>query len=330
MRINLLNRNLSQPKIVCDLSPQKTVPSLQAPIYEDFTKKMKLLEANLIKRKRSENSKKKLDGVTYSIIGGLSVPRNYPIQRLENLHQSQIVYSKGTDSTRGFNESVTTMKSRPAALDLSPVIPHRMRGASEFSTIHKQYSIFSDSDSPNKSTKSSVNSELSRFVYRDMFMKQKEKDEQVNENRKKQRHSIKLKIEKDILQQREQDNQKAERLKLNRENYDKYLKHLDRGFDILTNSNLAESPPKLKPLIERKLKPWEHIEQASKNECPKIDLFTPKAVPTRLIQNITQDSAQTKSPVKAMRHSGVYCLNVDNDKLNGKLVPIILKVSKGQ
>ncbi len=119
-----------------------------------------------------------------------------------------------------------------------------------------------------------------------------EKD--IREKKKKQRFEIRYEVENDLRVKGIEELEKTKLQKLNRVNYRRYVEHLDRGFDILTNDQFdsPEMQKKLyKPQVAEKPKVWDIIEGQRNASQPQ----TPNTVPAEYQKPVSKHGNESDS-----------------------------------
>ena len=219
-------RSVACPKLAVvqreSLSPDREQKDLR--MLFDFNKQLKELDTNL-KRKREGASVLLAKGpLHFSIIGGLSVPQNYPVLRSE----LSVSSSQPKLDTRKFSNGVAAVPLKKysdagSERSLKKSISGNFRASSEISKIldHRQLD--------NESCTSSGSHSPNRLLYRNLYKQRQDQDEQFSENRKLQRYVVKHNLERDQRIKRDIIEDKSEALRLNRNNYQKYIGHLNRG-----------------------------------------------------------------------------------------------------
>ena len=93
-------------------------------------------------------------------------------------------------------------------------------------------------------------------------------DRELRERKKKARYELKYGVEDDTRIRGMEDYDKDQLQKMNRMNYKRYVDYLERGFDILTNTNFDSAEMKNKiyqPRVTAKPKVWDIIEYQKNN-----------------------------------------------------------------
>eukprot|EP01022_Parablepharisma_sp_SALTPOND_P028487 TRINITY_DN71043_c0_g1_i1.p3 TRINITY_DN71043_c0_g1~~TRINITY_DN71043_c0_g1_i1.p3 ORF type:complete len:493 (+),score=56.06 TRINITY_DN71043_c0_g1_i1:140-1618(+) len=134
-------------------------------------------------------------------------------------------------------------------------------------TLYRKQQEESKTHGQNEVYKLPISVQKEGLLYNPVNMKVEDpkrlEEKDIREKKKKQRFEIRYDVENDLRVRGIEDIEKEKLQKLNRVNYRRYVEHLDRGFDILTNEHF-DSPEMQKrihkPLVAEKPKVWDIIE----------------------------------------------------------------------